>query len=164
MTDDTKLLEFAQFVTDKFTRNHSPWTYTRDLGELKHIRYTSDYTGYNRWDKRFKRFLHEIFVAYWSRSDDFLNINRGKSFWHRVKHWPIHFRVDWNVYVRKSTNRPDGVVGPVITHWEEDGEYIMLFGPTIGREVLKFVNAEPDNEHAKTIVAAMSEAVKASGY
>jgi hypothetical protein len=164
MTDDTKLLEFAQFVTDKFTRNHSPWVYTRDLGDLKHIRYTTDYTGYDHWRKRLKRFLYESVVSHWSRSDNLFNFMRGKSFWHRMRKWPLHIGSNWRVLMRKASNLPDGRVGTILTHWEEDGEYIMLFGPTVGREVLKFVNAEPDNEHAKAIVAAMSEAARASGY
>jgi hypothetical protein len=64
--------------------------------------------------------------------------------------------------VCKDTNLPDGQVSGIITHWEEDGEYIAMFCPYVGREVLKFLRADPDNPHAQAIISAMLETEKKS--
>lgn len=151
------ILEFASFVSDKFASNHEPWRYSRELNGLKHIRYESDYTGYNNWKKRLVRFLDHVTVDYFKHNDFKSSILGKKSIWKLIAEWPMMVGVYWKVYIIKDSNLPDGTVNGNITHWEEDGEYITLFCPMVGREVIKFIQDNPDNEYAKNIMKAMTE-------
>lgn len=155
--EDLKMLDFVEFVTDKFTSNHEPWKYSRDTGTLKHIRYEGDYTGYNHWKKRLTRFFHWITVDYWKPKGLFKQLDEEKSFFKRLIEWPMNIRVWWKVSMRKEDNLPDGQVNGILTNWEGDGEYITMFCPYVGREVLKFLRAEPDNPYAQEIIRAMRE-------
>jgi hypothetical protein len=147
---DAHLLDFTRFVATKFASNDTPWVYSRDKGDLVHIRYKRDYTGYNHWTKRLKRAVTPSKLARrWDRKRSLKEKLIG-SWCHIV------------VALQKSSNLPDGIINGIITHWEEDGEYIAMMGPTVGVKVLDFLEAEPDNEHAKAILAAMHEAYNAS--
>lgn len=157
---DQRLIDFTRFVATKFASNHTPWVYTRDLDGLKHIRYESDYTGYNHWTKRLKRAFNpkELF-----ETKNSLMVRAGlKRRKFTFKRFFTH--AYWHIVValQKSNNLPDGRINGNITFWEEDGEYIAMMGPTVGVKVLDFLEAEPDNEHAKAILAAMREAHDAS--
>ena len=129
------ILGFAQFVTDKFASNHEPWIYSRDTGKLKYIRYESDYTGHNKWTKRLKRYFRDITVGHFKPEGLRAQLFPEETFFKRIKDWPMIVAVYWKVHMIKETNLPDGQVNGIITHWEEDGEYIMLFNPVVGRDV-----------------------------
>lgn len=160
--DDEKMLDWVEFVTDKFSANHKPWKYTRDTGTLKHIRYESDCTGYNHWAKRLGRFFNWITADYWKPKGIFKSLKGEKSFHRKLAEWPMQIRIWWEVAFLKEKNLPDGVVNGNITHWEEDGEYIAMFCPYVGREVLKFLRAEPEHPFAAEILRAMRETQAAS--
>ena len=138
MTDST--IKFARFVATKFSSNLEGWTYSRDLGDLEYIRFKGDYTGYNHWTKRVKRLL---------TPNRFIRRTRRRGFsWAGLASYV-------SVTLRKDKNLPDGQVNGNFTFWEEDGEYITLFGPTVGLKVLDFLEAEPDHPHARAILAEM---------
>ncbi len=143
------LLDWAEFVATKFSSSRDGWKYTRSTGDLKHIRYASDSTGYNSFWSRLKRaFDPEMHF----KNRTFTTPSLSWSWaWIRVS-------------LTKDKNMPDGFVngGSIITFWEEDGEYITLFGPTVGKLVIDFVRAEPENEHAQKIVAEMTRLAEMS--
>lgn len=160
--EDEKMLDFVEFVTDNFAANHQPWTYSRDLGDLEHIRFKGDYTGHNHWTKRLKEFGKWVTVRYWKPTGFMRELEGSRGFFKKLSEWPMRIRSWWRVAVRKDSNRPDGQVNGILTQWEEDGEYITMFCPYVGREVLKFLRAEPDNPFAQKILRAMRETQKAS--
>lgn len=150
-------LDFAEYVTNHFEANHKPWVYTRDLGDLEHLRFTDDYTDYNHWTKRSLRFLRQITVGYFKKSFIWEHSIQSKRI-----NWFRWVQIHWKVQVRKESNKPDGQIkySAIYTMWEEDGEYLVMFAPYVGREVLKFLRAEPDNPYAKAIIEKMVEARK----
>lgn len=159
---ETEVLELAQFVTDKFAKNHEPWVYSRDTDRLKHIRYTSDYTGHNKWTKRLKRFFRDITVEHFNPTGFFKQFSEDQTLFTRIKDWPMIVRVYWSIHIMKEDNLPDGQVNGIITHWEEDGEYIMLFNPVVGREVLKYLKEKPGEIWARNILDAMVKSYETS--
>ena len=152
--NDERLLKWAHFVATKFSRNVEGWTYSRDTGDLVHIRYKSDTTGYNHWTKRLKRALRPSWLfEYDSLSKQLgkMGFPKEKNLWRKLIGAWARFQVQWQV----ETNLPDGTVNGIITFWEEDGEYITLFGPTVGVKVIEFLRAEPENQYAQAILAEM---------
>lgn len=147
---DEKLLDWAEFVATKFSKNAEGWKYSRDTGPLRHIRYESDYTGYNHWTKRARRaFDWKHLTGRGSFSRTFKRKNESlKS--------RLYFAWAWiTVSLRKDSNLPDGQINGILTHWEEDGEYIALFQPRVGVKVIEFIRANPDNEYARAILEEM---------
>jgi hypothetical protein len=146
VSTDKQLLDWFEFVATKFQNSRDGWIYTRDTGDLVHIRHKSDYTGYQHWTQRIKRVFTD---AVFNRKTDGLFGNFPSSLAERISYA--------KVILRKDSNLPDGRISNagIITHWEEDGEYITLMGPTVGVKVLEFLKAEPDNQHAKEILAEM---------
>lgn len=151
---DKKILDWAEFVSTKFSVNQDGWVYSRDVGDLKHIRYESDYTGYNHWAERLKQASKNWNVVSYFRpksgldkmfADDKPTI---RGFFLRAWVWSL-------VSLRKDSNRPDGQINGILTHWEEDGEYIALFQPRVGVRVIEFIRNNPDNEYARAIMAEM---------
>lgn len=138
---DDDILDWLEFVATKFASSGDGWIYTRNTGDLEHIRYKADSTGYN---------------SFWSRL--------GRAFSPKMHFKKTSFvtpGLSWSlawirVSLSKDKNMPDGVVnrGNIITHWEEDGEYIMLMGPTVGKIFLDFMRANRDHE---LTVAALAE-------
>jgi hypothetical protein len=127
--------------------NHGEgWVYTRDTGDLEHIRYKSDTTGYDHWTKRLGRALDPRDFFGRKRSSI---LHEYRGFFDRLYWWGIMFRV----HIKKENHSPDGVLngGSVITFWEEDGEYIQMVGPTVGVRIAEFLSAEPNNPHAIAI-------------
>lgn len=151
--NDKKLLDWAEFVATKFSKNMDGWVYSRDTGPLRHIRYEYDYTGYNHWTKRFARAfdLREMFETKRSFARSIGADPKGESLKKRLITAWIHIVVN----LPKSKNRPDGTINGIITHWEEDGEYIALFQPRVGVKVIEFIRANPDNEYARAILEEM---------
>lgn len=151
---DKKILDWAEFVAKKFSANQEGWVYSRDVGDLKHIRYEADYTGYNHWTKRLKRASENWnpFSYFRPRS------NLGKMFADEnptVRGFFLRAWVWSLVALRKESNRPDGQINGILTHWEEDGEYIALFQPRVGVKVIEFIRDNPDNPHAQAIMTEM---------
>jgi hypothetical protein len=153
---DKVMLEWVRFVATKFQRNVEGWTYSRDKGDLEHIRYKSDHTGYNALRKRipdaFRFGFENAFYAPKNSLARQLGVEKGRTIWERIQTFYAYFRIR----SRKDDNLPDGLVnGSIVTHWEEDGEYIVMMGPTVGVKVLDFLEAEPDNVHAQAILTEM---------
>lgn len=146
--NDEKLIAWAEFVATKFSKNAEGWKYSRNLSGLKHIRYVTDYTGYNHWTKRVRRaFDWKHLTGRDSLSKMFRKPGLKNNFWNAVA---------WiRVSLQKSNNLPDGQINGIITHWEEDGEYIALFQPRVGVKVLDFLKADPTNPHARAILDEM---------
>lgn len=153
-------LNWARFVATKFYGPDDPWIYSRNNGNLKHIRYESDYTGNNHWIKRLKRaFAAWNPSTYFGSKTIFSKMITDKS----IQGYFIHALAYSKVALEKENNLPDGKLSSgVITFWEEDGEYIMFFGPTVGVKVLDFIKDEPDNPHAIAIVDEMIRVVNLS--
>lgn len=148
---DKDLIEFAQFVATKFQSNRTGWVYSRNTGDLKHIRYEHDYTGYNHWKKRLRRAFD---LKHLLGRDSFTLGLFGKR--KESLKFKLMRAVVWiKISLSKDDNLPDGQINGNLTHWEEDGEYIALFQPRVGVKVLDFLRAEPDNPHAKAILAEM---------
>lgn len=126
----------------------SDWEYTRTTG-IKHIRMVGDSTGRNTFGKRLRRAIASAFDT-----SELASFFQPKSRWHRIS-----FR--WACAMEElhlDSNRPDGALnhGSVITHWEEDGEYIQLVQPSVGEMLADFLDAEPDNPHAVKIAGEIS--------
>lgn len=148
--DDAELLRWARFVATKFSTNVQGWKYTRDLGDLVHIRFKRDYTGYNHWTSRMRRAFNWKHLT----GRDRLSLQIGL----KPKNFMDGLLSAWAwivVCLRKEKNLPDGRLNGNIVFWEEDGEYGALFGPTVGVKVLDFIEAEPENPHAVEILAEM---------
>lgn len=150
MLSDDDLIQWARFVATKFQSNVDGWKYTRDLGDLVHIRFKRDYTGYNHWTKRLRRAFD------WGHLTGTDSISRQIGRRREGLKSRLIGAYAWIVVcLRKDKNLPDGRLNGNITFWEEDGEYGALFGPTVGVKVLDFIEAEPENPHALAILAEM---------
>ena len=151
---DKQLLDWAEFVATKFSENLEGWVYSRDTGDLEHIRYRDDYTGYNHWTKRVKRALgHWNPVTYLAPKDSLSRVFKDDK--PTVRGYFRRSVIRSYVSLRKDKNLPDGQVNGIITHWEEDGEYIALFQPRVGVKVIEFIRSDPDNPHAQAILSEM---------
>lgn len=146
---DDDVLDWLDFVSGKFASSREGWIYKRDTGDLEHIRYKSDSTGYNSFWSRIRRAL--------SPKMHF----KKTSFTTPGPLWSLAWI---RVSMTKDDNLPDGVVngGNIITHWEEDGEYIMLMGPTVGRIVLDFMRANRDHVLTGAILTEMKRLAQKS--
>jgi hypothetical protein len=147
---DKKILDWAEFVATKFSGNAEGWVYSRDTGDLKHIRYESDYTGRNHWTKRLRRALD---LKHLLGRDSFSKTFRQskRSIRDELLTAAAWFSVNW----RKDSHLPDGQINGIITHWEEDGEYIALFQPRVGVKVLDFIRNNPESPYAQAILSEM---------
>lgn len=151
---DEKLLDWAEFVATKFSKNAEGWKYSRDTGPLRHIRYESDYTGYNHWRKRLRRATRAWNPKrYWKPTDSLDKMFSPKN--KTLKGYFIHAWAYSKVALQLDNNMPDGQINGILTHWEEDGEYIALFQPRVGVKVIEFIRANPDNEYARAILKEM---------
>lgn len=156
------LLEWVECVATRFQSSVDGWTYTRDTGDLEHIRYRSDHTGRNTFFRRLKWGLGFAWDYNVRPGQGVLRFSEDekRNLWHRAQGFYAYFLTGF----RKETNLPDGVVaeGKIITFWEEDGEYITLFGPTVGVKVIEWLRAEPDSEYAKAVIAEMRRVAEMS--
>jgi len=154
--DDKKLLEWVEFVATKFQSSRDGWVYSRKLNGLKHIRYESDYTGYNHWTKRVRRAFD------WKHLTGRDSFSRMMGRETTLKQRYLSARAWIEVSLRKDDNLPDGQINGILTNWEEDGEYLSAFQPRVGVKVIEFLRAEPENPHAKAILAEMHAVTKLS--
>ena len=123
------------------------WTYTRDLKGMKHIRYASDFTGRNTLWNRTRNTVSGL--AGLGKRSIFRPTGLRDWFWSILATIRVRMLLD--------DHMPDGALngGIVITHWEEDGEYIEWVGPTVGEKIADFLEAEPENPHAVLIATEM---------
>ena len=145
---DEELLDFAHFVATKLESSRDGWTYSRDLGDLKHIRYGHDSTGHNSFKGRLKRAanLKRLFGTGSFERSIFGDVKRSP------KQIVTRAYIRAVLAFRKSENMPDGQINGNLVHWEEDGEYIALFQPRVGVKVIEFIRANPDNPYAQEIM------------
>lgn len=143
---DAELLEWAESVATKFQVSRDGWYYTRDLGDLERIRYKSDHTGYNSFWRRLKRALN-VKMLLGTDSLSMQIFGKRKPSLKRAWVWFV-------VSMEKDKNLPDAVIGnaAIICHWEEDAEYITLFGPTVGKIIIDWMKANPEDETVKKIL------------
>lgn len=135
------------------------WVYSRDLGGIKHIRYSGDWKGWDALHRRIWRAFNPLRL---------LGLDRMSRFWtSRRDYTPknLALMAIANIRVHMATDRhlPDGKVGPVITHWEEDGEYIEMVGPTVGEKIAAFLTEDPANPHAVAIAEEIARVWSLSG-
>lgn len=150
---ETTVSEVGQYLKSVATHHDhgDGWEYSRDIGDLELIRYRSDYTGYHHWWKRVKRAFD---WKHLTGRDSFSRMLR------RERRFRFLSAVAWiKVSLQKDRHLPDGKVGPVLTHWEEDGEYIEAVGPTIGALVADFLIEESSHPHAVKIAAEIHRIV-----
>ena len=146
--NDKEILKWADFVASKFSQNHEGWVYRDGAEGIKHIRYKSDYTDYNHWTKRITRaFDWKHLLGTDQVSKAFPAKTPSQRFW-GAWGWIV-------VNLRKDKNLPDGTINGIITHWQEDGQYIAFFQPRVGMKVLDFLREDPDNPHAQAIFEEM---------
>jgi hypothetical protein len=145
---DEELLDFAHFVATKFESSRNGWKYSRDLGDLKYIRYEHDYTGHNSFKERLKRAtnLKRLFGVGLFESSLFGNFKRSP------KQIVTRAYIRAVIALRKRQYKPDGQINGNLIHWEEDGEYMALFQPRVGVKVIEFIRANPDNPYAQEIM------------
>ena len=113
------------------------WCYTRDLGDLAAIRYASDF------DRARSRFRRAVGYLLRGCGGGGLRVPR----WAMIRH----------TCLRRDRHLPDGVLngGNIITHWEEDGEYLQYVQPTVGALIAEWLDDQPDNPHAVRVAAEM---------
>lgn len=155
-----KMLKWVEFVATKFQKNHEGWVYKRGGAGIKHIRYARDNQGYNHWKKRAKRMVRDCNpVRYFQFQEKVQPMFRRER---TLKAYLLNFRVAYEVHWKLASNLPDGTINGIITHWEEDGEYIAAFQPRVGMKVLEFIKDNPENPYAQAIVAEMKACVELS--
>lgn len=116
---------------------HRDWDYTRKHG-IKRIQYADD--------KR-DTFVYRIARSFrWLTKRPFI--------------FPTSFKMTlWlSAYaLKRQNNLPDGHLdgGNVIVHWEETGEYLEMVQPSVGALLANFLKDEPENKHAKLIIAEL---------
>lgn len=135
MSDAVDNLDF--YANHFYPRN---WDYTR-VHQLKKIRYDSSYDATETFRYRIQRAFRFIFGKA-IMSTGFSPYWRVRMFFYALK---------------RDKNLPDGILdgGNVITHWEETGEYLQMVQPSVGALLATFLKEEPENPHAKLIIAEL---------
>lgn len=137
--------QLRQYATHFAPRD---WCYTRDTGDLVHIRHRGDRTGYNHPARRLKRW-----------ADDYFTLRRPKS-WFAQEGRRLAWRhplIHASVSLRTESHMPDGVLdgGAIITHWEETGEYLQYVQPSVGALLADLMDAHPDLPEVRAIADEM---------
>lgn len=157
MTEDIGTAKVGRVLRARATHhNHGEgWTYSRNTGDLEHIRYKHDYTGYEALHRRLKRaFNWKHLTGRDGLSAMIKRINKKNGKKPEPFLYQLYGAWAWIlVSLRKDSNLPDGQVGGNLFHWEEDGEYVQMVGPTIGEKIADFLEQEPENPHAQAISA-----------
>jgi len=119
------------------------WDYSRETG-IKHIRMEGDWTGYNHPFSRLKRTI-ELFIGKSGLTHD----------WGRDHAWKYP-RSAIKVWMGTEKHIPDGGMGgTIITHWEEDGEYIQYVQPRVGKLLVDLMKKFPDLPEVQAIASEM---------
>lgn len=147
-------------ILRRFATHHNHgegWKYTRSTGDLEHIRYRHDHTGYDHWTKRWARGLNiDHLLARDGLSRGMHSYLKGEPLWKQVRGRVLSAVAWFRVSVRKDKNLPDGTINGNLIHWEEDGEYIECVGPTVGVKIADFLEQEPNHPHAIAIAAEIN--------
>lgn len=139
------------------------WTYTRDH-DIRHIRYDGDFSGYDAPGRRLARAVRHLIPTFdgnLQRALREIDTERvkGEPFARikAIKSGLLRRYYGAKIRLRTPDHNPDGVLdgGGVIVQWEETGEYIDLVQPQVGSLIADFLQAEPDNPHARKIAGAM---------
>jgi hypothetical protein len=142
MKDAVKYLDLA---ANHF--KHNDWNYTR-LSHIKSIRYESEHDKNNKLLSRIKNSLGWLFGP----TPDYVKyLDRGL-----VRQFKT--RLGMTIFsLKREQHIPDGVLddGGVITQWEETGEYLQFVQPSVGSLLAKFLKEDPENPHAKAIIAEL---------
>ncbi len=106
--------QLRQYATHFAPRD---WNYTRNTGKLEAIRYS---------------YAEDLF---WGRVRCAIHwlVRKQPEF---AKGWgPNRFQMARHA-LHRNEHMPDGVLngGSIITHWEEDGEYLQYVQPTVGAQ------------------------------
>ena len=137
-TSAENLYDLAEYATNR------DWNYTRKH-DIKSIRFKND--EWNKLSGRIKRSLAALF-----------EINRKG-----IKSGIPRFYFA-RFLLKRDENLPDGQVGDLVfALWEEDGEYIQMVQPSVGKLVANFLKEEPDHPHARTITAELDKIREAYG-
>lgn len=145
-------LETLDWVANKF--EEEPWTFSYDTGDLKHIRYRRDYTGYDAW---YRRAWRAFGPNLWGPRD---NVDKifYKSWRDKVRLGTLAAHVKVNL--AKENNLPEGIVKGcgVIAHWSENGIFISLMNPDVANVILDFIKDRPEDKHAIAIREELEKA------
>lgn len=141
----SKTLEYFDFLANHF--EHSDWNYTR-LHNIKEIKYSSPVDTRDNFKHRLKLATRFARNKNSNIYGDLSVINRVRMFFYCLK---------------REKQVPDGSLdrGNVITYWEETGEYLQMVQPSVGALVANFLKEDPENKHAKLILAEMERISKA---
>jgi len=139
--------------------------YTRDLGDIVHIRRKGDYSGYDHPFARVRRALENFNPSRDSTLDRMMFRSEPDQYPYLprplAKFWALGWRgrVSYAKRVMKTEKHlPDGTLdgGGVIVYSEETGEYLELVQPQVGALIAEFLQADPDHPHARKIAAAIN--------
>lgn len=156
--EEQNVINDAVFNACKFARNHSPLEYDPVNEDLIHIRYAGDSTGYFSKVNRIKRAVKN-FWEYLFKGKDLLGFidDEKPSFLKRIQNRWFNAISMAKVNLTKDKHLPDATVNDNIYHWDEDAIYAVYFQPLVGMEILRFLQAEPDNPWAQRIAKTMTE-------
>lgn len=115
------------------------WCYTRNLGDLRALRYVDPYERPLARAKRALRCLTKI------RKDDLDQVIPVNRFLMALCH------------LKRDNRLPDGVLdgGGIITVWEETGEYLQYVQPSVGALLADLMDAHPDLPEVQAIADEM---------
>lgn len=125
--------QLRQYATHFAPRD---WDYTRDLGDLKAIRYDDDLRV------RIRMAFRALFRV---RPDSLARVIK-------VSRWRM-----FRAHLRRDKHLPDGVLdgGRILTHWEETGEYLQYVQPSVGALLAGLMDAHPDLPEVQAIATEM---------
>jgi hypothetical protein len=141
MEDISSIADYLRSMAQVTTGN---WDYSREQN-IKNIRYRNDPA--DKLLHRIKNMFHWLFFK--------------KTIFGDKITLSFRFRL-MLLALRKEDNLPDGGLGngKILTHWEEDGEYIQLVQPSVGKLLADFLEDEPDNKHAQLIANKIDKIMK----
>lgn len=124
---------------------HDDWQFTLNNALITDIRRSDDD---DQWSHRISRAFYWLIIG---GSKD-LRRQLGDSVTARVSMFLHSLK-------RSKENVPDGYLanGTIITSWCEDGRYIELMQPAVGRLIADFLEQEPANPHAKKIAKKIEQ-------
>lgn len=127
--------QLRQYATHFTPRD---WCYTRDVGDLREIRYDGKTDA----------------LAFRARMAMRALVKRRQD-WEKavgVSRWRMCV-----THLRRDRHLPDGVLngGSVIAYWEETGEYLQYVQPSVGALLADLMDAHPDLPEVQAIADEM---------